>query len=278
MIVDKNYKYKFLSDGECTRDEDPSEETCWPCDVIRIPSRAIAIITVFLPLSAFIFSIFWAFHTNYRSATLVYCHENQVFNYLPSLSAAIGDFSFSKKVWIISVTLHAPPRFLYAYMYQKYLTTVIYKRYSVWVGVAFFLNLVENIGLLGLSFISSKASLPLHAMNFTIFIISSELYMLTMCILLYRCRNIPCVSSRELKSHRIKLRLFVIILSCSVVLPYVYHRHNAYCEEGVYTIFALLEYIVVICNMGFHLTAYYDFYDTIFKIHVGKRWRKFYYS
>lgn len=243
---------------------------CFSKRVIRVPSRYITITTVSLPLGAFLFAVLWAYHEDYRSATLVYCKEMQVFNYLPSLSSAIGDFHRSKVLWILCVTIHAPSRYFYARMYYKYLTKIIYRRCHPWVLAAVALNVIEITGLLGLSYISSKTSLPWHSFYFAVFIIASELYMVMICVLLKWYRNIPCVADREMMSLQWKVRLIVVILVCSLLLPYFYQRHNARCEEGVYTIFALLEYIVVLCNMAFHCTASWDFYDVIFSIPIRK--------
>ena len=55
------------------------------------------------------------------------------------------------------------------------------------------------------------------------------------------------------------------VLSCLVAggsmstAAYLYWRHNAYCEPGVYTLFALAEYVFIAANIAFHSTLYLDF-------------------
>ena len=43
-------------------------------------------------------------------------------------------------------------------------------------------------------------------------------------------------------------------------------RHNAYCEPGVYSLFSICEYIIVLSNMAFHYVASIDFKDRVLKI------------
>jgi len=85
--------------------------------------------------------------------------------------------------------------------------------------------------------------------------------MLIYCILLSKYRNIPPKYSREIKSLQVKWKLFLGNVTFAVLSALAYARHVTYCEEGMYTFFAFFEYIVVFTNMGFHLTAYWDFYE-----------------
>lgn len=56
-----------------------------------------------------------------------------------------------------------------------------------------------------------------------------------------------------------KLRTFSVNTVAWILALCFYVRHNAYCETGMYSLFAAAEYVFVLSNMIFHFQAYYDF-------------------
>jgi len=270
-----NWKYqKLIDDPEdpYLDNKDPSraQTKLYEWHVFRIPFRHFIRIVIALPLGSFLFCVFWALYADYEMATTVICKvegNRPVRNYLPSLSAAIGDFEKSQLFWKLCILIHSPGRFLFASMYLKYLKKVLLPQYQTWAWIACTLHVVENIGLLGLTLITSKQNLPLHALGFAVFIICSEIYMVTLCILLSRFRDGEG-SKLELRGLYVKNVLCKITLVSSVLLFMAYFRHEAKCEEGMYTLLALFEYIVVLSNIGFHGSAYWDFYDKIIIIDI----------
>ena len=63
-----------------------------------------------------------------------------------------------------------------------------------------------------------------------------------------------CAKGHSYKSHTLKANL-----ACVVMSLYWYYRHNAHCEPGIYSLFSICEYGIVLTNIGFHLTSYFDF-------------------
>ncbi|KAA0195981.1 hypothetical protein HAZT_HAZT004149 [Hyalella azteca] len=184
-----------------------------------------------------------------------------VTNYLPSISSAIGEFVPQRYIWRTAVALHSAPRFLAAYLYVAFMNRILPKHpvYQVLQKIYTCLNLVEVSSLLGLSFVSSRENYELHKLFFIMFMVCSELYMLLTCLLL-KDNTRQFVSLLEHRAFSIKKQLMFANIFCFMVALYFYHRHNTYCEPGMYTAFAFLEYLIVLTNMGFHMAAYYDFY------------------
>lgn len=225
--------------------------------LVQIHFKVFISVVALLPLSAFIFCIIWSILFNYEEVTSTHCH---VRNFLPSVSTSVGAYSPQKYVWRMSIALHCTPRFLVSLMYYNYFSQ-LYPPESRWqrlIFVCYFLQNAEILSLIGLTFISSSEDFQMHQKLFVSFVICALLSMFFL-FLIFKNRLHLHQSRLKRKSARLKLLLLAInfIAFCSSI--YFYFRHNWYCEPGLYSLFALAEYIVVLTNIGYHFTAIYDF-------------------
>lgn len=79
----------------------------------------------------------------------------QVQNFLPSISAAIGNYRTQRFVWGTAIAIHAIPRFIFAAIYRQYYRDVLNDKAQKLATLACVLNVIENIALIGLTFINS---------------------------------------------------------------------------------------------------------------------------
>ncbi|XP_072040518.1 post-GPI attachment to proteins factor 2-like [Amphiura filiformis] len=233
--------------------------------VVVVSLTAATVITSSIMAVGFGLAILLAVLFNFKATTATHC---KVVNYLPSISAAIAKPP-SSYVWRFVITITAVQRFAAVRFHYLQYSKVASKRsmYPVLCRLCFLCELIEILALVGLTCISSNENTSMHENLFVTFQVCSMVFMLLMCIVYsWASGRLPGSSSKTLwerRSLQLKILTFLINLSCFLIAVYFYFRHNAYCEPGVYSLFAFFEYLVVLSNIGFHATVTYDFGDKL---------------
>ena len=221
-------------------------------------SRLIAIIMVVMVVG-FVLSIMLAIVYSFKETTSTHCG---VSNYLPSTSAAIS-VPPSSYVWRFVIILCAGQRlFLVSFHYTLYASVSPSVAYTLLCRVCFGCELLENLGLIGLTCVSSSENSPVHQNMFTVFQICSMLFMVCMCVVHNIAINSGMSASKSEHGTLKWLMLYCGANICSFfVAIFFYFRHERYCEPGVYTLFAIFEYLVVLSNIAFHYLVTSNFVE-----------------
>jgi len=228
---------------------------------VAISMPLLASITVLLPLSAFIFCLICSLIFNFEKATFTHCESRQ---FAPSISAVTGGPPPFKHVWMVSIALQFWPRILFARLYFSYFKGA----YHIW---AQFLFGLPSLCFSGLSFVTSSDVFIIHEVFFITFMITSMMSMMLTMFHLYRSCGYQVRTRYERTAIQCKTVLAKSIIISACLALYFYWRHNEYCEDFVYSFFAISEYSIVLCNMVYHWLASYDFYHCMVTIRVSGR-------
>ncbi|XP_065322266.1 post-GPI attachment to proteins factor 2-like isoform X2 [Gordionus sp. m RMFG-2023] len=218
--------------------------------IVNINFFQFAILIAACPLITLFICIFISIYFHSETSTLTHC---KVKNILPSLSAAFGDENPEKFIWQIGVAFHLGPRLYVGYLYKGLYNSLLQEK------LATYLYFQEIISLSILTYISSSDDFMIHAASFTVFIISSIIYMKMSCIIFSHYTSLFSLNKNHALSLKLKRKISNSIIVIIILAAYLYRRHNTFCEPYVYSLFALSEYTFVILNIIFHGLAILDF-------------------
>lgn len=192
---------------------------------------------------------------DFEKSTRTHCN---VFNFLPSISASIGDCEPQRYIWRLCFALDSIPRYLIAYLQLIRLLN----RHHVSVPEIYpfvqitntCIHVLELTFLLLLTYISSNEIKWIHECAFIGFMICSLVHMLlTILIDYFWPRTIHYrLTDQEKRVRSKRLRWFSINILSFLISLYFYFRHNSFCEANIYSMYCLFEYFVVLTNIAYH--------------------------
>ncbi|GAU98608.1 hypothetical protein RvY_09732 [Ramazzottius varieornatus] len=243
--------------------------------LMRINFEVLFCITLALPLFSLIICVFLAVYYDFERAVATHCG---VANYLPSLSASIGGFTPQRYIWRTGVAFHSAPRLFVSIMYLNFYQSFPSINYNPILRHAVMANCVINVleisALVLLTYVSSSENYGVHEMMFISFMVFSIAHMLLTNYLFWHLTvvypdNVDLATSLKWKIRLSGANVFVFAWSI-----YFFFRHNNHCEPGIYTWFAICEYLVVLTNIFYHGTAKWDFKDYVFIAQSSQGHRK----
>lgn len=188
-------------------------------------------------------------------------------NFLPSISACIGDFYPQFSIWRCNVMLYVWQRFFAAivsyYHYEDATkgTCTIMNRFRL------LSSFVENIGLVFLSAVSSSDRLIVHEISFGFFCGGAVSVMILTNLLIRQWisvendanerneMNVRCTidTAKKALNWRTKSSFFNIV--CLVGALCMYNLSKQCSSYPMYSIFALFEWLYVISGILFHINS-----------------------
>uniref|UniRef100_A0A915CEC6 Post-GPI attachment to proteins factor 2 n=1 Tax=Parascaris univalens TaxID=6257 RepID=A0A915CEC6_PARUN len=235
-------------------------------ELLAIPFRWFVYVVAGMPMFALFSCIALSVTLHLEEATRTHCG---VPNWLPSISAAVASFPPERYIWRLLIALHSAPRYAVAFAFRNLLLTSPLRPLTAHTWFPFVChlacatNIAENTFLLLLTSISSTENYLLHKTSFGGFALCAMLYMFV-ATWLFHYSGRRRTSSLGERSFQYKVLMCGSSTISLLMAAYFFYRHNAFCEPGLYTLFAIAEYALVISNVLFHSTLLFDFHGRRF--------------
>ncbi|XP_014671749.1 PREDICTED: post-GPI attachment to proteins factor 2-like [Priapulus caudatus] len=164
-----------------------------------------------------------------------------VHNFIPSISA-VTSAKPGAYTWKISIALHVGPRLMICSAYYNFFLHRLKNipqhwrdNYLLAVSVTYWLNIIENLSLVGVTYITNLDNYPVHEKLFITFMGTSTAYMVFTVLLLKYSNTVAPWMSTDLWSYRVKIICLLLILIFSAGMGIFFYYHRMYCQpKGTY--------------------------------------------
>lgn len=177
----------------------------------------------------------------------------------------VGDYTPQRYIWRMAIAWMSWLRLFEAVLIFKYFSSLRPNASAAWTSLNILTALShigENLGLVTLTFVSSTENYAIHEGSFIAFLVCGTINMLCATTLVWQAG--PSEGIEE-DSVRTKITTLIVYFAALASAAYLFQRHNAYCEQGVYSLFALAEYTIVGANIFFHHSLSHDLLGAQFR-------------
>jgi len=196
--------------------------------------------TIFASLCPFLgllscFLIAAIFHA--EDTTWTHC---RVYNFMPSVSAAIGNNAVERVIWKLAVAAHNIFTILDSFIMYANL-----RRHGAGLLASRFCFLTKVfccLALYLLTFVSSTESMPMHATGFICWLVFGSVYQLSF---LLTVRSLPDFKMEPHASRFIFWSYFVYF-ACFPLAIFWYWLHHETCWPYLYSLFGLTEFVLIV--------------------------------
>jgi len=216
---------------------------------------------------AMILSLLISLWLHFSQVTKNHC---RVWEFWPSVSASIGDYSPEKNIWRIGLALGSGPKFIQTIVSYRLLDRAIPDR-KAYIVMEFAIDILRIFAAGGWTYISSSEYLLIHEICFVCYVLFSFIYC-GMHLSTHHQAYIQNSNQEGQKLERLKRsyfwkRIFVWVqFLCFAAMLYYFYEHRMYCTTAAYSKYALLEWILSMCNILYDATYYWDFQGHYFTL------------
>lgn len=176
----------------------------------------------------------------YEDATNTHCN---VWNILPSFSSTIGNYTPQRYIWRLLVGLSCVMRLFSVWIFAQNLKR--FKKRSAIINILTLMRVTEFAGLFLLTMFASTEIFEVHAFGFCIFFIFSTVNI----FIVSRLMKHGITGSGEVNSRASLYPTIYFFTFTGCLISYILHDY--YCWPGVYSVFGLLELLMIFVNIMF---------------------------